>query len=130
MELEYDQPQPAKGVRAAIGRTRARLSNAIGRLPGIASSARKRAGQATASLPAAMGRAETGVRGTVTNLQTMSDSRLRLLAATSIGFGAGLRLAGRSRLATLAGFVPASVFGFAIVSRPSKAHPATTPTQP
>lgn len=130
MELGYNQPEPAKGVRAAIGRTRTKLSNAIGHLPGIAGGARKRAGQAAEGLPGAMTRAESGARSTVTGLQTMSDSRLRLLAAASIGFGAGLRLAGASRLATLAGFVPASVFGFAIVSRPSKVDLATHPTQP
>jgi len=60
----------------------------------------------------------------------MSDSRLRLLAAASVGFGAGLRLAGASRLATLAGFVPASVLGFAIVSRPDRPVVVPRPTRP
>jgi hypothetical protein len=111
MELGYNQPEPAKGARAAVGRVRTRvrtgLSNAIGHVPGIAVSARKRVGHAAEGLPEAMNRAESGARSTVTGLQTMSDSRLRLLAAASIGFGTGLRLAGASRLATVAAFVPA-----------------------
>jgi hypothetical protein len=130
MDQSSNQPKRFKGARAALASARHKLSNAIGRVPGIAGQARRRAGQATESLPAAMDRAELGARSTVTSLQTMSDTRLRLLAATSVGFGAGLRLAGASRLATLAGFVPASVFGFAIVSRPSRIHVEVHPTQP
>jgi hypothetical protein len=60
----------------------------------------------------------------------MPDSALRLLAAASIGLGAGLRLAGAPRLVTLAGFAPASIFGFAIMSRPRRIHLALHPTQP
>jgi hypothetical protein len=130
MELGYNQPEPAKGARAVVGRVRTGLSNAIGHVPGIAGSARKRVGHAAEALPEAVSRAESGARSTVTGLQTMSDSRLRLLAAASIGFGTGLRLAGASRLATVAAFVPASIFGFAIVSRPSRANLKAHPTQP
>jgi hypothetical protein len=63
-------------------------------------------------------------------LQTISDARLGLLAAVSIGFSAGLRLAGAPRLAALAGLAPASIVGFAIVSRPSRTRPAPNRTQP
>jgi hypothetical protein len=66
----------------------------------------------------------------VTRLQTMSNSRLGLLAAASIGFGAGLRLAGAPRLATLAGFAPASILGFAIASRPNPTRAALRPARP
>jgi hypothetical protein len=48
----------------------------------------------------------------------------------SIGLGAGLRLAGAPRLATLAGLAPASIFGFAIMSRPGKAHLEQSPSRP
>jgi hypothetical protein len=60
----------------------------------------------------------------------MSDSRLGLLAAASIGLGTGLRLAGAPRLAALAGFAPASILGFAIASRPSPPRPASNATRP
>jgi hypothetical protein len=73
---------------------------------------------------------QSGAENTVTRLQKMPDSALRLLAAASIGLGAGLRLAGAPRLATLAGFAPASILGFAIVSRPSRTHPAPDPARP
>lgn len=78
------------------------------------------AGQAVGHIPGTARIAESGARRGVTRLQTMSDSRLGLLAAASIGFGAGLRLAGAPRLATLAGLAPASILGFAIASRPSR----------
>ena len=73
-------------------------------------------------LPTAFDRVRSGAGSTVTRLQTMPDSGLRLLAAASIGLGAGLRLAGAPRLAILAGFASASVLGFAIVSRPNRVH--------
>jgi hypothetical protein len=60
----------------------------------------------------------------------MPDSGLRLLAAASLGFGAGLRLAGAPRLATLAGLAPASVFGFAIMSRRAGTLPELHPSRP
>ena len=66
----------------------------------------------------------------MTNLQTVPDSGLRLLAAVSVGFGAGLRLAGKTRLAALAGFAPASLFGFAIFSRPRPVHAEPRPVRP
>lgn len=77
------------------------------------------AGQVVGHIPGTARLAESGARSGVTRLQTMSDTRLGLLAAASIGFGAGLRLAGAPRLATLAGLAPASILGFAIASRPN-----------
>jgi hypothetical protein len=92
--------------------------------------ARRRAGQVAERVPGALGQVEFGVRSAVTRLQTMPDSGLRLLAVASIGLGAGLRLAGAPRLATLAGLAPASIFGFAIMSRPGKAHLEQSPSRP
>lgn len=112
--------EPVGPVRRTIGRARSGVSDIAGRMPEIAEKARHRAGQVAERLPGTVGRAQSGTEKTVTRLQTMSDSRLGLLAAASIGFGAGLRLAGAPRLATLAGFAPASIVGFAIVSRPSR----------
>ena len=117
------------GARSAIAHARARVSDAIGHVPTIAGHARARAEQVADAVPGALGRAQVGAAEGVTRLQTMSDSRLRLLAA-AVGFGAGLRLAGASRLATLAGFVPASVLGFAIVSRPDRPVVVPRPTRP
>jgi hypothetical protein len=50
-------------------------------------------------------------------LQEVSDPRLKLLAAFSLGVGAGLWMAGAPRLVTLAALSPAVLVGIAIVSR-------------
>ena len=99
-----------------------REPGAIGQVPAIADDVRHRAEQVADQLPTAFDRVRSGAGSTVTRLQTMPDSGLRLLAAASIGLGAGLRLAGAPRLAILAGFASASVLGFAIVSRPNRVH--------
>ncbi len=69
-------------------------------------------------------------KGALANLQTLPDSGLRFLAGVSIGIGAGLRLSGRKRLAALVGLVPASIFGFAIMSRPQPTSLDTKPARP
>ena len=110
-----------EGVRGKIARARTGASDAIGRLPALAGKTRARAGQVADRLPEAYAHAKSGAQGAVTGLQKVPDSGLRMLAAGSVGLGTGLRLAGAPRLVTLAGFAPASVCGFAILSRP---HPA------
>lgn len=59
-----------------------------------------------------------GARGTTSVLQTLPDSTLGWLAASSVGLGAGFYLAGAPRLAILAGVAPALIMGAAIVLRP------------
>jgi len=112
-------------TRGKIARVRTTASEAIGHLPGFAGKTRdgaeQVAEQVTDRLPGALSQANKGARGAVTRLQKVPDSGLRLLAAASIGLGTGLRLAGAPRLVTLAGFAPAPILGFAILSRP---HPA------
>jgi hypothetical protein len=130
LETQDEGQESAGGVRAAIGQARTEVSAAMGHVPELAGKARDRAGQVAERLPGAVGRVQSGAENTVTRLQKMPDSALRLLAAASIGLGAGLRLAGAPRLATLAGFAPASILGFAIVSRPSRTHPAPDLARP
>jgi uncharacterized membrane protein len=56
-------------------------------------------------------------------LQELSDPRLQLLMAFSLGIGAGLWMAGAPRLVTLAALSPALVAGVAIASRkPGMVH--------
>jgi hypothetical protein len=109
-----------EGVRGAIEHARAGVSEAIGHMPEIAAEARDRAEQVADHLPAAFDEVRMRAQITVIRLQTMPDSRLRLLAAASLGFGAGLRLAGASRLTALIGLAPAAILGYAIVSRPGR----------
>jgi len=118
-----------EGARAAIQQARTDLSGAVGHVPAIAGEARHRAGRVAEQLPGAFGRVRSGAESAVTGLQTLPDSGLRLLAAASIGLGAGLRFAGAPRLVALAGLAPASVFVFAIVSRPRRSHQAPHPVQ-
>jgi hypothetical protein len=59
-----------------------------------------------------------GAADTTSALQTLPDSTLRGLAATSVGLGAGLYLGGAPRLVVAAGVVPALAAGAAIMLRP------------
>ena len=77
---------------------------------------RRAAGRLTGAVLAMRG----GARGTTGALQTLPDSTLLGLAATSVGVGAGFYLARAPRLAVAAGVVPALLMGAAIVLRPIK----------
>jgi hypothetical protein len=56
---------------------------------------------------------------TTSALQLLPDSTLQGLAATSIGLGAGLLVAGMPRLVTAAAITPAMIIGAAIAFRPT-----------
>jgi hypothetical protein len=80
-------------------------------------------------LPSAVRATGARARGATTALQRLPDSRLRLLAAGSIGLAAGFRLAGAPRLVSAAGIAPAVFVGAAIALRPiESAAPAETAT--
>jgi hypothetical protein len=88
-----------EGAAAAAAGARVVADGVGTRLPGIASAG-------------AEGAAES-----VKMLQELSDPRLKLLVAFSLGVGAGLWMAGAPRLVTLAALSPALVAGIAIASR-------------
>jgi hypothetical protein len=87
------------GAAAALAGARATADEVWTRLPGIATAG-------------AEGAAES-----VRMLQELSDPRLELLAAFSLGVGAGLWMAGAPRLVTLAALSPALLVGVAIALR-------------
>jgi len=126
-ESEHD---PLEGLRHGTEQIRTRTSEVMGHVSAIAGDARPRAGRVAEQLSAVFDRLRSGAGRGVTSLQRMPDSGLRLAAAVAVGFGAGLRLAGARRLATLAGFAPASILGFAIVSRPHEPRPRSRPARP
>jgi hypothetical protein len=130
MEFEANGHKRFGSVRRAIGAVRTKASAATAHVPEAVGYARHEAGLVADRLPGTLGHVREGAQGTMTNLQTVPDSGLRLLAAVSVGFGAGLRLAGKTRLAALAGFAPASLFGFAIFSRPRPVHAEPRPVRP
>ncbi len=129
-DTQDGERKPFQGARAAIDQAGTEVSGVVAHVPAIAGEARLRAGQVAERLPGAFGRVRSGAERTVTTLQALPDSGLRLLAAASIGLGAGLRFAGAPRLVALAGFAPASIFGFAIVSRPRRSRAAPHQVQP
>jgi len=88
-----------EGATAALAGARAAADEVGTRLPGVAS--------------AGAGGAAESVR----MLQDLSDPRLKLLIAFSLGVGAGLWMAGAPRLVTLAALSPALVARVAIASR-------------
>jgi hypothetical protein len=88
-----------EGASAALASARATADEVGTRLPDIASAGAE------------------GAAGSVKMLQELSDPRLKLLMAFSLGVGAGLWMAGAPRLVTLAALSPALVAGVAIASR-------------
>ena len=69
-------------------------------------------------IPGTIRATRTGAHGTTSALQTLPDSTLRWLAATSVGLGAGFYLARAPRLVIAAGVAPAVIMGAAIALRP------------
>lgn len=130
METPDNERELVESAQRAAEQAGTDVSEAIGQVPGIVGRARSRAEQLAERFPEAFGRVQSGAQSTVTRLQTMPDSELRLLVAASLGLGAGLRIAGAPRLAMLAGFVPAAILGFAIVSRPNRPHLAPQKARP
>jgi hypothetical protein len=108
-------------VSGPIESARKRAAELASRVPGAA---RKGAATVVARAPEAAHTARVGAHATTGALQHLPDSTLRSLAASSIGLGAGLYLAGKRRLAVVAGVGPALVVSAAIALRP------TTPVKP
>jgi hypothetical protein len=130
MNVQDVEQKLAESGRGLVERTRAEASDALGHVPELAGEARHRAGQVAEEAPKAFDRVRSGAQDGVIRLQTVPDAGLLLLAAGSLGVSVGLLLAGKPRLAAVVGLVPASVFGFAILSRPQPAGLEPKPTQP
>jgi hypothetical protein len=105
-----------------------RLASPVRRISGVIEIARKNAAMLLVRVPGTVHAARAGAHETAGALQTLPDSTLRWLAATSVGLGAGFYLAGAPRLVAAAGVAPALILGSAIVLRPIEhlAPPAPT----
>jgi hypothetical protein len=101
-------------VRATISR------RASGAVKSVRAAASKLIGRAPHAMQDTMTATRDGARATTSALQTLPDSTLRWLAASSVGLGAGLYLAGKKRILIAAGVAPAVIMGAAIALRPSK----------
>ena len=99
------------------------VRNVAHRVSGAVRFAGRNVARIIGRVPGTVHATRTGAMGTTSALQTLPDSTLRGVAATSVGLGAGFYLARAPRLVIAAGVVPALVAGAAIVLRP--AEPAT-----
>jgi hypothetical protein len=77
------------------------------------------AGRLLGQVPGRIHSTRAGADRTTRALQRLPDSKLRWLAASSVGLGAGFYLAGAPRLVAAAGVAPALVMGAAIALRPT-----------
>ncbi len=120
--------QPPVAPRSAGQALRARAAGLARGVSGAVTLSRAGAATLIAHLPGTVHATRAGAHGTTSALQSLPDTTLRSLAATSVGLGAGFYLAGAPRLAVAAGVAPAIVMGAAIVLRPLSAavEPDTT----
>jgi hypothetical protein len=105
---------------------RKRLGKVVERASGAIDVGFATAGNLVAHVPEAMRATMARANATTSALQLLPDSTLQGLAASSVGLGAGLHLAGLPRLVTVAAVTPAMIFGAAIVLRPAKLDAGVT----
>ena len=118
MTLASEAEAQVPGATSPPGELRRRVSGAAHGTVGALKSLGSSASAALDRVPATVNATRDGVRGTARSLQTLPDTTLRSLAATSLGVGAGFYLARAPRLAIAAGLTPALVMGAAMVLRP------------
>jgi hypothetical protein len=107
---------PAKGAVQVA--PRGRLSRVAHRLAGVVTSAGGTAVTIARHVPGTIRATRTRARDTTAALQTLPDSTLHWLAATSVGLSTGLRIARAPRIVVAAGALPALIAGAAIALRP------------
>ena len=96
---------------------RTRIRRVAHRASGAIATAGARASALKDGVSGTMTVTRDGARGSTRALQVLPDSTLRLLAAASVGVGAGLYLAGAPRVVSAVGASPALFMGAAIVTR-------------
>jgi hypothetical protein len=94
------------------------LASAVERLTSAIDVARSSARTVIGHVPGTVRATRARAHNTTSALQTLPDTTLRWLAASSVGLGAGFYLARAPRLVIAAGVAPALVMGAAIVLRP------------
>jgi hypothetical protein len=110
----------ASEIEWSAGHGRRRLGDAVRRASGTIDLGLATAKTLFAHLPGTARATRVGANATTRALQRLPDSTLQGLAASSIGLGAGLYLAGLPHLVTAAAVTPAVVIGAAIVLRPTQ----------
>lgn len=97
------------------------LRDAVGTMKSGVESVKSGAGQVVDRLPDLADEARIGAAGTAETFEAMPEPTLQLVAAASIGFGAGLFLAGAPRLITFMALAPAIFAAGTIVGRQRRA---------
>jgi hypothetical protein len=108
----------ASEIEPSAGHGRKRLGDAARRASETIDLGLATAATLFAHLPGTARATRARANATTRALQVLPDSTLHGLAASSIGLGAGLYIAGLPRLVTVAAVTPAVVIGAAIVLRP------------
>jgi hypothetical protein len=127
LELESERGSPDDP--AVEGNLETRRESLVRHASETLSGARTGAQSLIARVLGAVQATQTSAQATTKALQKLPDSTLRWLAASSVGLGAGLYLAGKRRIAFAAGVAPALMLGAAVVLRPVKPV-APTPVKP
>lgn len=99
-------------------------------MAGVVRSAGSSAWTLIGHVPGTVRATRAGARDTTSALQTLPDSTLTWLAASSLGLSAGLRLARAPRIVVGAGAVPALIAGAAIALRPVEPAAPADPDEP
>lgn len=97
------------------------LRDAVGSMKSGVETMKTGAGQVAEKLPDLAEEARSGAAGTAQTFDSMPEPTLQLLAAASLGFGAGLFLAGAPRLVTFMALAPAIFAAGTIVGRQRRA---------
>jgi len=111
---------PTPGTRTSTRSGRRRLANFVRRAEGAVDRGLATAGPLFTQLAGTARATRLRANATTSALQHLPDSTLQNLAASSIGLGAGLYLAGLPRLVTVAAITPAMIIGAAMGLRPAR----------
>ena len=106
------------GTKSAVGQVRDGVGDAMSHVPAVLDSAKSGVDQVAERMPAAVETTRVAAVRTNTQLQTLPEQTLRLLAVASIGVSAGLTLARAPRIVAFAALVPAMFVGGALATRP------------
>jgi hypothetical protein len=112
LEPRSPRPMPTRNGRKRLGKV-------VGRASGVIDVGLSTAGRLFARVPGTVRATLVGANATTSALQVLPNSTLGGLAASSIGLGTGLYLAGVPRLVAAAAVSPAIIVGAAIVLRPA-----------
>jgi len=106
------------GTKSAVGQVRDGVGDAMSHVPAVLDSAKSGVDQVAERMPAAVETTRAAAVRTNSQLQTLPEQTLRLLAVASIGVSAGLTLAHAPRIVAFAALVPAMFVGGALATRP------------